>query len=160
MKIIDNFLPKEQFLNIQNIFMSKEMPWYYQSSINKNHKEDDLNSYFTHGLYYQNSGYSNFFNYILPIVEFINPKALIRVKANLYLKTEKINVHEPHIDYNFKHKGAIFYINTNNGKTILYNGVKVDSIENRLLLFDPSKEHNSTSTTNSKCRININFNYF
>tara|TARA_R100000353_G_scaffold22319_1_gene19774 strand:- start:642 stop:1124 length:483 start_codon:yes stop_codon:yes gene_type:complete len=160
MKVIDNFLPKEDFLKLQNALMSQEMPWYFQPSINKNHRKSDLDCYFTHGLYYQNFGYSNYFDYVRPIVKSINPKALIRIKANLYIKTEKMEIHKPHVDYEFKHKGAIFYVNTNNGKTILHDGTKIDSIGNRLLLFDSNKEHSSSSTTDSKCRVNINFNYF
>ena len=160
MKVIDNFLPKKEFLDLQNAFMSDKMPWYFQSAINHYSTKEELNCYFTHGLYFQHQGYSNYFNYVKPILEFINPKALIRVKANLYMKTEKVEVHKPHEDYFFKHDGAIFYVNTNNGKTILHDGTKIDSIGNRLLLFDSSKKHSSSSTTDSKCRININFNYF
>ena len=37
---------------------------------------------------------------------------------------------------------------------------KIESIENRALLFDPSIEHRSTTCTDAKGRININFNYF
>jgi hypothetical protein len=29
-----------------------------------------------------------------------------------------------------------------------------------ILLFDPSKPHNSTTCTDDKCRVNVNFNYF
>ena len=37
--------------------------------------------------------------------------------------------------------------------------VEIENIENRLLLFDSSLEHHSTSCTNVKCRLNININY-
>ena len=60
----------------------------------------------------------------------------------------------------YKHKGAILYINDNNGKTILEDGTEIESKANRLLLFDASKPHNSTSCTDAKSRINININYF
>ena len=63
------------------------------------------------------------------------------------------------MDYNYPHKGAIYYINTNDGMTLLQNNIEINSIENRLLLFDSSIEHASTSTTNEKARINININY-
>ena len=59
----------------------------------------------------------------------------------------------------WNHKTAIFYINSNNGFTVLENDTKIESIENRLLLFNGSKKHHSTSCTNSGARININFNY-
>jgi hypothetical protein len=84
---------------------------------------------------------------------------LIRIKGNVYLNTKTKITHEKHVDYNYPHKGAIYYINTNNGKTILNDEVEIDSIENRLLIFNPSIPHSSTSTTDSKFRMNINFNY-
>ena len=77
-----------------------------------------------------------------------------------YPRTEKLEIHKPHFDYTYKHKGAIFYVNTNDGKTILDKNKQIDSVENRLLLFEPHFLHKSTSTTNAKVRININFNYF
>ena len=83
----------------------------------------------------------------------------MRAKVNLYLKTTKIIEHAKHVDYPIPHKGAIIYLNTCDGYTRLHDGTKIESVENRLLLFDSSKLHNSTSTTNSLGRYNININY-
>jgi len=83
----------------------------------------------------------------------------MRIKGNLYPSTETIVHHMDHIDYEFPHRGAIFYINTNNGLTVI-DGKEVESIENRLLLFDPAIPHHSTTCTNDKCRVNVNFNFF
>jgi hypothetical protein len=87
-------------------------------------------------------------------------KALIRVKGNLYPSTSKLVEHDFHIDFPFKHKGALFSVNTCDGYTKLDDGTKIESIENRLLLFDASKNHASTTCTNTHVRVNINFNYF
>ena len=38
---------------------------------------------------------------------------LIRVKANLYLRTDEIEHHDNHVDYDFENNAAILYINTN-----------------------------------------------
>jgi hypothetical protein len=160
MKVVDNFLPKEDFLKIQSLLSSWDFPWYYQNKINDHHTEDDLDSYFTHIIFDKEKGYSNFYNLIVPLLSKIDFKALIRIKCNIYLKTDKVEIHKPHSDYDFKHKGAIFYINTNDGGTILENGKKIDSVENRILFFDSYKKHSSTSTSNAKARINININYF
>lgn len=159
-KVINNFLDKEDFLNIKNTLESYNFPFYLQKEINRHHDKNDLTCYFTHILFSQKGGYSNHFNIFSPLIEKLEPKALIRVKCNIYLKTNKIIQHKPHVDYDFKHKGAIFSINTNDGGTILDNNIKIDSIENRILFFDPSKTHSSTTTTNSKFRMNININYF
>ena len=55
--------------------------------------------------------------------------------------------------------GAIFYVNTNDGLTVLDNEVEIDSVSNRLLVFDGSTMHHSTTCTNQKRRVNINFNF-
>ena len=102
----------------------------------------------------------NCFKCLKPLIDKLNVKSLIRIKANLYHKTEKLIFHKPHLDYDFKHKGAILYLNTCNGYTVLNGGTKIKSVENTLLLFDSSKTHNSTNCTDKKIRLNININYF
>ena len=64
-----------------------------------------------------------------------------------------------HFDYPFSHSSALLSLNTCDGYTKLKDGTKIDSIANRILLFDPSEEHCSTTTTNIFARINININY-
>ena len=59
-----------------------------------------------------------------------------------------------------KHNGAVFSLNTCDGFTSLDDGTKIESIENRLLLFDSNKPHASSTCTNAKARFNMNFNYF
>ena len=101
--------------------------------------------------------YTIIYNHLLKNIEI---KSLIRVKANFYPNQNIKNLNEMHTDYDFPHKGAIFSINTNNGGTILKDKTKVDSVENRILFFDPSVLHDSENCTDSKARINININYF
>jgi hypothetical protein len=159
-KVIDNFLDKNDFIKIKNTLESCDFPYYLQKEVNKNHDKNDLSCYFTHLLFSQESGYSNNFHIVAPLIQKLEAKALIRVKANIYPKTEKVEKNEPHMDYEYKHKGALFSINTNNGGTILSDNTKIDSIENRILFFNPAENHSSTTTSNSKFRINININYF
>ena len=169
MKIIDNVLNDEDFKNIKNIMMGAELQWYYNHTIefdSRDYGEYDSSYYFTHLFMFnegQDRGYvhtkSEWFGMLAPIVSVIKPMILIRCKGNMYPSTPEILHHKPHTDYHFKHKGAIFYVNTNNGYTVIGND-KVESVENRLLLFDPSETHNSTSCTDAKVRVNINFNYF
>lgn len=164
MKIIDNYLPKEQFENIKNTICEDSMnfPWYYNKFLNnRDYGEIDNHFYFVHVIYNNYLKNSDFFDDLLPLVDKINPKALIRVKVNGYPKNgDKIINHNYHTDYDFPHNGAIFYLNTCNGKTILEDGTKIDSVANRILFFDPSKPHTSTNCTDAKMRFNINMNYF
>ena len=162
-KVIDNFLDKEIFLNIKNTMEGHLFPWFLTKKINPNHDTTDLTSSFNH-IFFQEYGdnnmfMSNFFNLIIPILTKINMFKLIRIKGNVYQNTMTKIINKKHVDYDFLHKGAIYYINTNDGNTIINDDIKIESIENRLLMFNPSIPHSSTSTTNSKFRMNINFNY-
>ncbi len=159
-KVIDNFLPKHEFEIISELVVSNEFPWYFVNNINAEYKEKNFESYLIHHIFDRNSGYSKHSDPFRKILIRLNAKCFIRVKANMYPRTQKLEIHKTHIDYPYKHKAAIFYINTNNGKTILHDGKEIDSVANRLLLFDSHKPHSSTSTTNAKCRLNVNINYF
>ena len=65
-----------------------------------------------------------------------------------------------HIDYPYLHKIAVLYINSCDGYTKFEDGTKIDSIANRMLIFDGDTMHTSSTTTNEIARCNINFNYF
>ena len=100
------------------------------------------------------------YNKITPILEKLDVKALIRVKCNLYPYSEKVHEHEMHSDSDYSHKAALLSINTCNGYTKLEDGTKIDSVANRVLIFDASKPHCSTTCSDTTARFNINFNYF
>lgn len=163
-QIIDNFLDQKEFIKIKNAILNSDFPWNLTPDVVVDHNSQKnlkvtSSYYFTHifysGLYMDSKTF--IFSSILNKLEV---KSLIRIKANLYPSTDKIEYHQEHIDYDYPHKGVIFYLNTNNGLTILEDDVKIESIENRILLFDPSRPHNSTTCTDDKCRVNVNFNFF
>lgn len=155
-EVVDNFLDQKTFEEIKNSIFSFEFPWFFADGVAS---QKDPHFYFIH-LFYTNTINSSHYEKISPIVQKINPQAIIRIKANLHTKTEKCIAHETHIDYDFSHQGAIFYINGNNGPTVLHDGTEIYPKENRILFFDPSKPHCSTTCTDQKARVNINFNYF
>jgi hypothetical protein len=160
-EVIDNYLPQEQFEVIKNIMMGSDLPWYYNPNVVQPNEDKYVNSmYFTHTFFNTALMGSNFFNLIFPILEKMNVKALIRAKGNMYPNVGSLLENDRHVDFDFPHKAAIFYINTNNGPTTLEDGTKIDAVSNRILFFDPSKEHCSTHCTDQKVRVNININYF
>ena len=157
-QVIDNFLEKEEFIKIKNVILSANFSWYYNNTVSFKDSKDGF--YFTHNFFCDYCVGSDKYSLLYPIFNKLNLKSIIRAKGNFYPKTEKIKEHGKHSDYKFKHNGFLFYINTNNGFTRLKDGKKIESIENRGLLFDPSIEHNSSTCTDQHGRININFNYF
>ena len=157
MKIIDNFLPKEEFKKIQDTMLSNSFAYYFNGFVAN--EEDNKNFYFNHNIYKDHMPRSEFFDALQIVYTKLNVRTLYRVKANCFPRTDKLIKYGEHVDVDFKHKGALLSINTCNGGTLL--GEKfIPSIENRMLLFDPSTKHRSTNCTDEPCRLNINFNYF
>lgn len=160
-KVIDNVLLQKDFLNIKSHVLSDEFFWNLSTKVTKARENLPCAAsyYFTH-TFYQGYYQDQYIQVLSPLLIAMDCKALIRVKANLYPSTETRVTHPPHRDFDYSHKGAIFYLNTNDGLTILEDGTEIESVENRLLLFDSYNFHSSTTCTNDQCRININFNFF
>ena len=83
-----------------------------------------------------------------------------RIKVNMYPRADLLFEHGYHRDRPYENRGALFALNTCDGYTKFKDGPKIESIENRMILFDASRLHTSTNTTNVNRRVNINFNYF
>ena len=186
-ELIDNFFPSIMFTKLKEILLPSDytegeqekymISWFYiphpasktrssrygefnesQTKLNLTNKKS---FYFTH-LIYKNTILSSFlYDKITPHLKPLNIKSLMRIKINLFPNSgEKVQEHGMHTDYDFNHKAGILSINTCDGYTKLEDGTKIDSIANRMLLFDASKPHSSTTCTNQPVRMNINFNYF
>jgi len=163
-EVIDSFLPQPVFNSIKSIILGRDFPWFYNPSVTYTEYNDKTeehldNYYFTHIFYYDNNP-SYFLKILNPLLEKIKIEKIIRVKGNLRTRTRDIIINQPHQDFSYSHKGAIYYLNTNNGFTVLNDGTKIESIENRILFFDPSISHSSTTCSNEKIRANININYY
>lgn len=158
--IVDNFLEKEVFDIVKHNMTYGGIPWKYSSVITGGGDSDDSDHYFASILYDHMTNFSTeYLSTVLPIIAKIQPTILIRVKANLYPNSGKQIHHDSHRDYSFSHQGAIFYINENNGPTVLDGVTEIYPKENRILFFDPSELHHSVSCTDKSIRLNINFNY-
>lgn len=160
-KIVDNFFDEHYFKELQDAVIhnrDEQFPWHFVEHINSNHTEQDNECYFEHVAYLREPR-SQLYYLLQDLWSYFEMKALIRIKANCYPSKESLITHAPHSDLDFEHRGAIIYLNTNNGLTILEDGTKIESVANRVLFFDASKEHSSTNCTNAKARFNINVNY-
>jgi hypothetical protein len=155
-KIIENCLPKEDFLNIKNTICSDYFSWFLNNGVVS---PNDNKIQFTHVFYNNYNQNSNLLDSLKPIINILNPLALIRIKANLQIKTNEIIKHTMHTDQDFKSTTAIFYVNTNNGYTEFEDGQKINSEENKLIIFDTFFKHCGTTCTDKNERIVINFNF-
>ena len=160
LEIIDNFLDQDYFEYISGNVLSCNFPWLYESRVAHLGEDKDKDYYFTHRLYEDFEARSSFFNELLQFFELLKVKSLIRARALLYVNQGEQIIHDKHIDFNYEHKTALYYLNTNNGFTELEDGTRVESIANRLVIFDGSKPHNSSTCTDAKVRSLLSINYF
>jgi hypothetical protein len=161
-EVIDNFLDKSSFMILQSIMMKDDFPWFWNDGVLVL-GDSTLNQYqLTHAFYTNYTINSNYFEIVNPIIEKINPIAIMRIKANLNPRTEEIIEHGYHIDMKnapANHRTAVFYVNTNNGYTKFKDGTKVESVENRLVSFKTPLLHTGSTATDVNRRMVINFNY-
>ncbi len=158
--ISDNFLDRESFESIKEVVMgSNTIPWFLSWGVSSENAEGE-GAYFTHTFYSDYQIISEYFKLLVPIFKQVRPKALIRARANMSYQTSERIYHGMHTDYPYEHKGLILYLNDNDSCTVLEDGTEVECRENRILFFDPSKEHSSTTCTDQTVRSIIIVNYF
>jgi hypothetical protein len=162
-KIVKDFLEKDFFNDLKNLVIESEFAWFQRKTM-VSASTDNL-GYFTHSFYNNNKINCNtYFKYILPILDKLNSKAVIEVRANLcpsvFFKEDKCAFH---IDNNFNCKTAILYLNTCDGGTEFKIKDKitfVKSEENKIAVFDSNIEHRAITSKDSDFRYILNLNYF
>ena len=156
-KIIDNFLPEEEFKSIQSLMMGGEFNWFYSEG--RSYSDDGLYQMlhvFYDSEHGKNSRYIDIWNTFMNKVE---AKKCRRIKANLIFRTSEPEPSLYHTDFEDM-KTATFYIYTNNGYTEFENGVRVNSVANRVCIFNSNLNHRGvTHTEGDQQRIVVNFNY-
>ena len=192
-RIYDNCLPLNVFKQMQNTLLGADIPWYYNDEIiSHNNDRPPIDGYengedvyqFTHSFLRRqvsigpykpvvgDGAWSPMTEVIFPILDVLDSRAWLKIKANLSPKYPEHKVGGWHCDMvDYAEDGitpeaykdsttAILYMNTNNGYTLLETGDKVESIENRLVLFSNDTLHTGISQTDTKVRVQINFNFF
>tara|TARA_B100001564_G_C20621119_1_gene662398 strand:- start:952 stop:1458 length:507 start_codon:yes stop_codon:yes gene_type:complete len=164
-EIIDDFLPKAVHKKILDVFEGSHFPWYYtKNSTGKAHLDEVSHGQFAH-IFFRSQHpqymHSVHFKLVEPMLEIIKPNILIRIKANSTAPVQGNNkVGDFHLDYSSpKGMVGIYYVNTNDGATVLENGEVIESVENRFVKFSSDIKHAVKRHTNVKNRIVINFNW-
>jgi hypothetical protein len=163
--VLDNFLNQEDLLNIQEVLLGQKFPWYFaKNKVFTNPEIDNINDFqFVHQFFTGSQKVSDYFYLLDPIFNKLPITGYARSKANITPRTESLFTYDLHTDFKKPQQNirtAVFYVNSNNGKTIFEDGTEVDSVENRLVVFDSNIKHAGTSCTDQKVRCVINLNYF
>jgi len=167
-KVYDNLLDKEKFDYIKSNIMGEVFPWNLgivrrPGIWNDESLHDPLdNIQFFKWLYNDHQPQGSEIQIVESILTHpvLALTSLVRVKANLTMRTSKVVEHGWHVDGLFRCNAAIYYVNSNDGYTKFKDGTKVESVENRLVTFNAQDQHTGTTCTNQKVRCVLNFNYF
>jgi hypothetical protein len=165
-QVFDNYLPHSVLHQLQDTMLRDDFPWFYGNS-KVGPDCGNLGSYtelfdfqFVHVFYIDNAPNSPYIEALNPLLEVINPCSLVRIKANITFCTPEVIDFPFHVDHDgFNGKTAVFYLNTNNGYTEFENGEKVESVANRMVIFDSNLKHRGSSCSDSRYRLVLNFNY-
>mgnify|MGYP000344171991 FL=1 len=169
-EVYDNFLPDEVFTPIKDYVLGGRMPWYHSSS---SVRDNDGCPQFSNLIYVDCAPVdSDMWNRIRPIFATINPIGVSRVKFNATARTPKIVKKPLHVDITGQCESpdppypnmpdysiCVLYINENNGYTYFEDGQKVESKENRAVIFSGDLLHAGTSCTDSDLRVVLNVDY-
>ena len=155
-EVYDNFLPEEVFTPIRDYVFGGRMPWYYTAN---SVKEGDNCPQFSHMCYANCVPISDMFERVKPIFATLNPIGINRVKFNATSRTTEIQEKPLHYDVTGQEDAdgnyndipnfdiCVLYMNDNNGYTYFEDGQKVESKENRALLFPSNLPHAGTSVS-------------
>ena len=166
--IKENFLPKNKFEEIRDKLFSENFYWSLAHDVVSDDVkfaatcEEIYNWQFIHNFYESPATLSQAINTMNPIMKIIDPILLIRIKANLTPRADKIVEHGFHRDVEPPINGAttsILYLNTNNGHTTFEDGTKIPSVANTFVSFPSDIKHTGSTCTDEKFRGLINFNY-
>jgi len=162
-EIIKNFLDKDFFQQLKKLIIESEFSWFKRETMVTGTKNNL--GFFTHSFYNNNRiNCDTYYKYIIPILNKLNSKAVIEVRANLtpsvFYKEKKCDFHT---DNSFNSNTAILYLNTCDGGTEfkIDNEIKfIKSEENKIVIFSSDIKHRGTTSKNADFRYLINFNYF
>lgn len=172
--IIDNLLPEGYIDAIEQDVSQPGFNWYcikdctspvYGSNTGFVHPAFDIGMEPTH-----------FYPFIKPLVYSIEQaygqrmQELYRIRIGLLLPAANHKGHnEPHIDFQWPHMTACFYVNDTDGDTVIFKqqerSTKYDILEsvapkrNRVVIFDGSHYHASTKPKDHETRIVITVNF-
>lgn len=159
MKIIDDFIPKENFKEFKNLITNYDFPW----RINRAMTDHDNCIWFSHDIFDDHQIFSPVVHgkYFIKILNQLHCAALINGRLNLYCNATYQHSGW-HNDFLFVCKTAIFNFDNNDGGTefMINDEIKfVQSKANSLIVFDSNIKHRAVSSNKNDLRHVLNFNF-
>ena len=157
-----NFLEDKDFYTLADVMFGPHFPWFFQpQKVSDNEALSYKSCQHTHMFYDDNKINSNFYDVIDPLLDNLDIRSLIRVKANMTIGDPDPIESGMHVDFPYEDsKTAVFYLNSNNGYTLFENGEKIPSEQNSIAIFNSQLKHCGITCSDEQIRIVININYF
>lgn len=163
--IIDDALPDFMFTRLQQIALGNKMDWYVTIT-----NELDERPSFANQLILD---YDNARNEFFRICAFtcgdhlkLDPSSLTRIRFGLIQKAHQPRIHAAHVDQDYPHITGLLYLNDSDGYTYFWeDGAGTKELQriapkpNRLVLFDGSTPHSSSTPENNELRYTMNLNF-
>lgn len=187
--IVQNAMSDYVFNRVQQMIIGGDMPWYlcitdyYGTEVNPyNHK-------WQHIAYHQGTQSTHLAPYLeMAVGDAISRTGqdvdqIIRIRCSATSITPQNHIADPHVDTDFPHRTALFYLNDCDGDTIMYKErydprlgldqteffkqqIKTATVDytispraNQMSWFDGLTYHSSNSPTTAAKRYIINVNY-
>ena len=184
--VIDNCLPKLYFDNlVRRVTDWEKVPYVFILRTGNNNGREEILDY-SHCVLVFDRG-----NYLSPLYDVLYStlliildnagweiEKLIRIRIGLITAQKENFQHEPHVDFPFRHKTVLLYLNSVDGFTTLYNEFydpanmfrfedksiltvqqTIKPEANRAVLFDGFQFHSSSNPTNYPYRLVVNYNF-
>ncbi len=112
MKVNYDFLPREDYKLIYDTMLSSNFPWYYANSVVSKDLlcTEQENYQFGHSFYFNYGFKSESAQILIPILERLNPIAILRIKGTLLPRSEKTIEHGYHLDNESSKSGSNYYL--------------------------------------------------
>lgn len=181
----NNFLGPQEFKFFQE--STHGLSWYYREDIVFGHENGTCYGFYREIFDHRGIQVPGLYEMSVMLVtklldeNRLKLRELRRIRLGMFTRYSHSVQHDAHTDYGDPHYTALFYLNTNNGHTSLYEKVKkpeepwlqdrspsteelgkefrVYPTENKMILFDGLRYHNSSTQTDSNLRIVMNINF-
>ena len=170
-EIVDDFLSDYQCDSIGDFLASKDMMWRFNKDLNDTGYVGNYYFYYYVVMQYfdpqKNYVEHEFLPAFQPLLDKlgIDLSQIWRLKVNLYPGTQRRFHHQSHTDYEPGNglRTCLYFPHTTNAPVVFHLGRwrrrSIKCKRNRLLLFDGSNRHHSTSPTDSNYTTSINIDY-
>jgi hypothetical protein len=179
--VTDDFLEHTQQEKLEDFFTSNQFPWLLTLDAITGGKKLNSAVGFYHTFLYDQKIISPFYQQLSPLIESLvhknlNSEKMFRCRAGLFVQNQNKMIHECHVDANFDHITAIYYVVDSDGDLTIYQETVsqypfskpampepvhlVQPKKGRLVIFNGDHFHSTANPTCYDLRIAITMNFY